>query len=123
METPATLRQSALDYALAMPEAWPDSPWGDPVVKVRKKIFAFIGPVSEDGRSFALTVKLPTSGHAALELPHASPTGYGLGKSGWVSIRLTLGSLPPRGQILHWIWESYRAVAPKTLGAKVDIPE
>ena len=29
-------------FALSLPEAWADSPWGDRVVKVAKKIFVFL---------------------------------------------------------------------------------
>lgn len=104
-------------YALSLPEAWEDYPWGESVAKVGKKVFAFYGQPSE-GR-FGLSVKLPRSFHDALELPGASPTGYGLGKSGWVSIRLEEGALPELAQVLTWVRESYVAVAPRKLSAKL----
>ena len=50
----------------------------------------------------------------ALLLPFAEPTGYGLGKSGWVSARFE-GTSPPLPVLCRWIDESYRAIAPKTL--------
>ena len=40
---PADVRRTLLEYALTLPEAWEDHPWGDSVVKVRKKIFLFLG--------------------------------------------------------------------------------
>src|SRR5262249_40211221 len=67
--------------ALAYPGAVEEFPWGDRVFKVRKKIFVFINV--HEGKLY-VTAKLPASGKMALLLPFASPTGYNLGKSGWV---------------------------------------
>ena len=103
------LRSTALTY----PEAYEESPWGELAMKVRKKAFVFMGP--GDGSRLSLSLKLPDSSGAALELPEAAPTGYGLGKHGWVSFRFEPGADPPMGQILDWLDESYRAVAPKRL--------
>jgi hypothetical protein len=50
-------------------------------------------------------------------LPFASPTGYGLGKSGWVSAEFSDGQTPPKELLKEWIDESYRAQAPKKLVA------
>ncbi|MEO8553443.1 MAG: hypothetical protein ABI678_25895, partial [Kofleriaceae bacterium] len=33
-----------------------------------------------------VSVKLPVTGKEVLRLPSAKPTGYGLGKSGWVTV-------------------------------------
>jgi predicted DNA-binding protein (MmcQ/YjbR family) len=41
-------------------------------------------------------------------------TGYGLGRAGWVSVRLGEGQLDYE-LLREWIDESYRAVAPKRL--------
>ena len=71
-----------------------------------------------DGDELGLSVKLPESGPMALLLPFAKPTGYGLGKSGWVSARFVASDDPPLGMLREWIDESYRAVAPKKLAAK-----
>ncbi len=30
-------------YALSLPEAWEDHPWGETAIKVRKKVFLFMG--------------------------------------------------------------------------------
>ena len=49
----------------------------------------------------------------ALKLPFASPTEYGLGKSGWVTVRLPRKARLPVDILKLWIDESYRAIAPK----------
>jgi predicted DNA-binding protein (MmcQ/YjbR family) len=106
-------------FALGFPEAREDFPWGERVVKVKDKVFVFLGRDDED---LGVTVKLPSSGLLALGLPFASPTGYGLGKSGWVTARFTAKDKPPLDVLRKWIDESYRAVAPKELVAKLDAP-
>ncbi len=111
---PADVRKTLLEYALTLPEAWEDHPWGDSVVKVRKKIFLFLGG-GEHGGPPSLTVKLPESAEHALSLPEAAPTGYGLGRHGWVTV--PLGT--PRELLMEWIDESYCAIAPKTLVARL----
>jgi hypothetical protein len=54
----------------------------------------------------------------ALMLPHAEPTPYGLGKSGWVSLKFPDGNVPVE-MLKAWIDESYRAQAPKKLVASL----
>lgn len=107
-----------LAFALRYPESREDHPWGEVAVKVRDKVFVFLH-VPDDGLS--VTVKLPVSGPAALGFPFATPTGYGLGKSGWVTARFEPGQRPPVELLRDWIDESYRAVAPKKLVA--GLPE
>ncbi len=89
-----------------------DFPWGERVIKVNKKVFVFLGH-SDGGLSMA--TKLPNSGVAALTLPFAEPTGYGLGKSGWVTAHFNSNQKAPVQLLCRWIDESYRAVAPKKL--------
>jgi predicted DNA-binding protein (MmcQ/YjbR family) len=76
----AALRKAALGY----PETREDFPWGECVIKVRNKVFVFLG---KEGSELGLSVKPPHSGLMALSLPFASPTGYGLAKGGWVTAR------------------------------------
>ncbi|MGH3072221.1 MAG: MmcQ/YjbR family DNA-binding protein [Gaiellaceae bacterium] len=99
-----------LAFALSLPGAWEDRPWGETVAKVGKKIFAFVGPAT-------ITVKLDESHEHALSIEGAEPTGYGLGKAGWVTV-------PVAGiaedVLCDWIEESYRIVAPKRLVAALD---
>jgi len=107
----AALRALALGY----PEAHEDFPWGETVIKVKKKVFLFLGK----GEPFSLSVKLPQSSALALSLPFATPTGYGLGKSGWVTATFEKRK-PPLDLLAAWIDESYRAVAPKKLVKLLD---
>jgi predicted DNA-binding protein (MmcQ/YjbR family) len=110
-------RDRVLEVALEFPEAYVDHPWGETVVKVNKKVFLFAG--ADDGDRVGISVKLPESRDQALALPDADPTGYGLGKAGWVSI--TFGAKPPPvGVLLDWLDESYRTVAPKRLVRQLD---
>jgi predicted DNA-binding protein (MmcQ/YjbR family) len=107
------------DFALSFPEAYEEFPWGERVAKVKGKVFVFLGM---DGDELGLSVKLPQSGMLALGLPFASPTGYGLGKAGWVTARFAKREKAPVDLLRSWIDESYRAVAPKKLVAALAAP-
>lgn len=109
----SALRQHALNY----PEAHEEFPWGERALKVKGKIFFMMYRKAD---VFGLTLKLPMSGKMALGLPFASPTAYGLGKSGWVSARFTGKATVPVDMIKEWVDESYRAIAPKKLVAQLD---
>jgi len=106
-------------FALGYPEAYEDFPWGERVAKVKGKVFVFLG---RDGDDLGLSVKLPESGMLALGLPFASPTGYGLGKAGWVTVKFGKREKAPVDLLRSWIDESYRAVAPKKLLAALSAP-
>ena len=100
-------------HALSYPETHEDHPWGETAIKVaKKKVFLFMG---SDGATWGISTKLPDSGAIALTLPFAEPTGYGLGKSGWVSARFSAKDDIPIEMLTAWIDESYRAVAPAKL--------
>lgn len=101
-------------FALGYPGAHEEFPWGERVIKVKGKVFVFLG---RDDAGLGLSVKLPQSRLMALGLPFATPTGYGLGKSGWVSVQFGPREKPPLDLMQAWIDESYRAVAPKKLVA------
>lgn len=102
-------------FALGLPGAWSDTPWADDrVTKVGAKIFVFWGTADGPG----LSVKLPDTQAHALSLPGAAPTGYGLGRHGWVTV-------PVRADtevevLLDFVEESYRTVAPKRLVRDLD---
>ena len=104
--------QSLREAGRSYPEVTEDFPWGHPTLKVKGKAFVFFS-LSAEGLS--LSVKLPHSHGAALMLPFAEPTGYGLGKSGWVTARFGAKDTPPVDMLRRWLDESYRAVAPKKL--------
>ena len=112
-----SVHAALLKHALSYPGAWEDHPWGETVVKVKTKIFIFLGK-PDDGLS--LSVKLPESRTFALGLDWTEPTGYGLGKAGWVSARFAAKAKPPVDVLCKWIDESYRAVAPVTLLKQLD---
>jgi predicted DNA-binding protein (MmcQ/YjbR family) len=105
--------------ALSFPGAWEDHPWGDTVAKVGKKVFAFLGSPPEAGE-YGFSVKLPESADQALSFPGAEPTGYGLGRAGWVTLRFKEGDDVPVDLCRDWIDESYRAVATKTMIKQLD---
>ena len=111
----ASARDKLLAFALAFPAAVQDQPWGEDVAKVNGKIFVFLGPP----QSRRMTVKLDESHGHALAIDGAEPTGYGLGKSGWVTVPLRAPGVTLE-LLRDWIEESYRIVAPKRLVAELD---
>lgn len=107
--------EAVREFALGLPQAREEFPWGpeDCVVKVNKKIFVFLG--NTDGPSPGISVKLKDEalhGHA-MTAPGAEPTGYGLGKAGWVSVPLGETGAPSAEVLCEWVEESYRTVALK----------
>ncbi len=116
--SPEDVHAAIKEHGLCLPEAWEDHPWGETALKVRKKAFVFMGVF--EGR-FSMSVKLPVSAADALaSWPGATPTGYGLGKHGWVSLPVEAGQADVDLDVLvAYVEESYRAVAPKTLARKI----
>lgn len=104
----ADLRSRALSY----PEATEDFPWGERAIKVRGKVFLFLWQKEATLRA---TVKLPASNEFAVMMPGCEPTGYGLGRSGWVTAHISGESDLDPDLLAGWVDESYRAVAPKRL--------
>lgn len=111
----ADVRKAVLEFALTLPEAWEDHPWNEVAVKVRQKIFVFLGSQGS-GR---ITVKLVESHGHALSIEGAVRTGYGLGRSGWVTVPAEADGVD-LDLLRDWVEESYRIVAPKTLVAQLD---
>jgi predicted DNA-binding protein (MmcQ/YjbR family) len=119
MAEPGRLRRQLLTFALGLPGAYEDHPWGDEsVAKVNGKIFVFFG-MGEGTSKIAIAMKLDDSVEQALMVPGASPTGYGLGRAGWVTIPLG-DATPPAAVLKDWVEESYRRVAPRRLVAELD---
>jgi predicted DNA-binding protein (MmcQ/YjbR family) len=107
------LRGQLIAAAGAYPGAVEDFPWGERVAKVNKRIFAFFG--ADDAAGAGMAVKLPTSCDFALSFASSTPSGYGLGKAGWVRLDFDHPDCPDTDLLLDWLDESYRAVAPKRL--------
>jgi predicted DNA-binding protein (MmcQ/YjbR family) len=117
-KTVAALRTAALAY----PEAYEDFPWGESAFKVgpkgKGKVFCFLSEHKEGQLTF--TVKLPSSSMIAKELPGVTATGYGLGKSGWITLTLTAADKPDLSLMRDWLDESFRSVAPKAVLKKIS---
>jgi predicted DNA-binding protein (MmcQ/YjbR family) len=97
-------------------EAWD----GEPTFRVSGKTFIFSAPDAT-----GISVKLPKEEAAAVVAtdPNAAPTGYGLGRHGWVSLSIpTTASTARWREIEEWIRTSYTLVAPKKL-ARVVLEE
>jgi len=110
MSDPSRTRREIRKFALTFPGAFEDHPWGESVVKVEKKIFVFLG--TDGSESPSMIVKLGESQEQALMVPGAEPTGYGLGRAGWVTVPFR-ASTPPLHVLKDWVEESYGRVAPK----------
>ena len=102
------------DFALGLPGAWPDSPWGEDhdVAKVgpdeRGKIFAFLA-------GDQVGVKCGASREEADEWldrypDDASVMGY-IGRSGWNN--LTIGGAIPLDELVDAVQDSYDTVVAK----------
>jgi predicted DNA-binding protein (MmcQ/YjbR family) len=104
-------------FGFAYPGVARKSPWpGHDDLAVNDKTFAYL---SSEGEPFSISLKLPFTGDDARKLPFAKPTGYGLGKSGWVTFEPTPAQMPSLAQLKSWMDESYRAQAPKKLARQV----
>jgi predicted DNA-binding protein (MmcQ/YjbR family) len=108
--------------AMAFPGATEDFPWGHPAYKVAgKKAFLFLGEY-EPG-ALSVSMKLPYRAEEALQLKYAKPTGYGLGRSGWVTFTFGPKAKAPLAKLCDYLDESWRAVAPKKIAAAHPPPK
>ncbi|MDO1557964.1 MmcQ/YjbR family DNA-binding protein [Brevundimonas sp. 2R-24] len=120
MTDPSSAAEALRAFGLQYPETQLKSPWpGHLDLAVRDKTFAYLSP---EGQPFSLGCKLPFSAEAALALPFTEPTGYGLGKSGWVTARWPDDGSDPMPMFRAWIDESWRAQAPKRLAKSFPPP-
>lgn len=111
------LRKRALGY----PQTVEEFPWGESAFKVKRKVFLFTFHGQQQGETkLTLTFKLPASHVAACKVPFATPTGYGLGKHGWVTAKFVPGDEVPLEMLYEWLDESFRAVAPVKVIEKLD---
>jgi predicted DNA-binding protein (MmcQ/YjbR family) len=94
-------------------EAW----GGEPTFRVKGKNFIFT-----DREATSVSVKLPAEEAAAVVADDdlVEPTGYGLGRHGWVSVKIAARTSKGRWtEIEEWIRTSYTLVAPKRLARAV----
>lgn len=90
-------------------EAW----GGEPTFRVAGKNFVVAGT---DGRLITLKLTVDEAAAVVATDPEVVPAGYGLGRSGWVSIALTSRPRAARWrEVEEWIRTSYTLVAPKRL--------
>jgi len=102
--------------AMAYPQTVEDLPWGHPAYKVAgKRAFLFLG--GDEASGLTCSIKLPFRCAEAIDLHGAAPTGYGLGKSGWVTFCFGPKAKPSLAMLTDYLDESWRAVAPKKLSA------
>jgi len=105
-------------FGLELPGAHSKSPWPEhDDLAVKGKTFAFM---SVAGAPLSVSCKLTVSHDSVLQQPFAKPTGYGLGKSGWVTMNFDARDKPPADLLKKLILESYRVVAPKKLVAELE---
>jgi predicted DNA-binding protein (MmcQ/YjbR family) len=86
---------------------------GHPTFRVRRKNFVFA-----DAGATSLTIKLgkPEAEAVLATDGDATPASYGLGRHGWVSLRVAPDASEQRWeQIREWVRTSYTLVAPRTL--------
>jgi predicted DNA-binding protein (MmcQ/YjbR family) len=113
-------------FALGLPHAVEDLPWGELVVKIdypRRRMgnglvygpmFLWLG--NKDAT--AVSVKLKASYDQAVAVGGATPmTMSGLGQWGWLTVPLDGADLD---LLCDWVDESYRNVAPRKLAAELD---
>jgi predicted DNA-binding protein (MmcQ/YjbR family) len=117
-KTHDTVQRALKKFGLAFPGAHSKSPWPEhDDLAVKGKTFAFM---SIEGVPLSISCKLTVNRDAVLDQPFASPTGYGLGKSGWVTMKFDAKDKPPLDLLKRCALESYRAVAPKKLLAELE---
>jgi predicted DNA-binding protein (MmcQ/YjbR family) len=117
-EATDSILRALRSFGLLYPGAHSKAPWpGHDDLAVRDKTFAYL---AADGEPFSVSCKLKYTGEEALRLPYAQPTGYGLGKSGWVTFTPPEADMPSLDRFKEWIDESYRAQAPKKFIRELD---
>jgi predicted DNA-binding protein (MmcQ/YjbR family) len=114
----ADIRARVRAFALSLPGAAEEFPWGERVVKVKGKVFVFLGHDADSGPP-RMSVKLFESHGHALAIEGSEPTGYGLGRSGWMNVPLQAEGVK-LDLLCDWIEESYRIIAPKRLVDELD---
>jgi len=100
--------------ALVLPETGEGSSCVNRAFRVRKKNFLFVG--EKDGQ-VRVMLKLVDSLETARAMQDAR---VDVGKHGWVTLRFAPDDALDEDLLSAWTLESYRAMAPKTVIAKLD---
>jgi len=105
------------EICLALPQASEKVAWGDPTFRVRDRIFAMVK--RGDGR-VSVWMKAPEG--AQEMLVDAAPDRFFrppyVGHKGWIGIRMD--DRPDWDEIAHFVRQSYRLVAPRTLAKQLE---
>jgi len=97
-------------------EAW----GGEPTFRVRNKNFVFS---SKDATMLSFKLDKEEAQAVVASDDNAHPTGYGLGRHGWVSVKIRQRcSAAKWEEVTEWVRTSYTMVAPKKL-AKIVLAE
>lgn len=92
--------------------------WGDhPTFRVNGKNFVFS---DNDARSLSLKLSKEEAVAVVATDPQVEPSGYGLGRHGWIALDLDAFPTTDRWQqVEEWVRTSYTLVAPKRLSRRV----
>jgi predicted DNA-binding protein (MmcQ/YjbR family) len=94
-------------------EAWD----GEPTFRVNGKNFVFGSP---DGSGLGVKLTKEEAEAVVATDPAVTPSGYGLGRHGWVSVTLPTKVSEARWrEVEEWVRTSYTLVAPKKLARLV----
>jgi predicted DNA-binding protein (MmcQ/YjbR family) len=101
-----------LAHCLAKPGAWQDEPWdGDVVVKVKNKIFAFLGSEQASAVGLKCGSTRESADEWLLRYPDDAAVMAYIGRSGWNSLRI--GGAIPDTELIEAVDSSYDAVVSK----------
>lgn len=124
MTTPHQRAEAELTaFGLSFPEssaapAWPPARG----LYVRKKMFCVFGAKGEPLDALTILMKLPISAEMAEELPFVRPARGWFKQHNWVTAQFDADDdvLGEMATLKGWLKQSYVAVAPKTLGRKLE---
>jgi predicted DNA-binding protein (MmcQ/YjbR family) len=114
-------RAAIRKFALGLPGACEEFPWEESVAKVNKKVFVFMGVEDPKQYPLGMTVKIPEIAGLVTGLEACELAGYGLGKSGWISVKFAAKDCPDLDTLKEWVEDSYRLIAPKKLVKELDL--
>lgn len=95
-------------FALTFPDVTEGASCVNRAFKAKKKNFVFIG---EKATAVKVMLKLSPSLEEASAMAAKDPSGYAVGKSGWVTVRFDAKTPPPLKTMEAWIAESYSVLA------------